>query len=88
MYDMTIQCPACAGAIEARHSERMSDTMRRLYFWCPECGFRAPATLEVLHSLSPPAYPREGLDLPVKPDKPLGGSINSRTAKRPEAVGV
>ncbi|MBB5469189.1 DNA-directed RNA polymerase subunit RPC12/RpoP [Paraburkholderia sp. CI2] len=82
MNDMSIKCPACDDALEARHSERMSDTLRRLYFWCPSCGFRAPATLEVLHSLSPPAprYMRD--DLALLPARPLGGSINARTAKQ------
>ncbi|RQS30285.1 hypothetical protein DIE03_15730 [Burkholderia sp. Bp8992] len=81
-HDMTIECPACDGHIEARHSEPMSDTMRRLYFYCPDCGFRAPASLEILYSLSPSASPRDGLDLPIVRADPLRGTINSRTAKR------
>ncbi|OMY80020.1 hypothetical protein AQ852_13575 [Burkholderia pseudomallei] len=79
---MSIECPACDGTIEARHSEPMSDTMRRLYFWCPDCGFRAPASLEILYSLSPSASPRDGLDLPIVRASPLDGTINSRTSKR------
>ena len=82
LHDMSIECPACDGKIEARHSEPMSDTMRRLYFWCPDCGFRAPASLEILYSLSPSASPRDGLDLPIVRADPLDGSVNSRTSKR------
>ncbi|MDA0576236.1 hypothetical protein [Burkholderia gladioli] len=44
--------------------------------------FRAPASLEILYSLSPSASPRDGLDLPIVRADPLDGSVNSRTSKR------
>ncbi len=43
MSRMTIDCPCCGDEIEARHTEGMSATMRRLYFVCDACEFRTPA---------------------------------------------
>nr|WP_232434528.1 ogr/Delta-like zinc finger family protein [Burkholderia ubonensis] len=44
---MTIDCPCCGAEIEARHTEGMSATMRRL-FVCDACEYRTPAGLEIL----------------------------------------
>ncbi|WP_332395994.1 ogr/Delta-like zinc finger family protein [Burkholderia ubonensis] len=47
MSRMTIDCPCCGAEIEARHTEGMSATMRRL-FVCDACEYRTPAGLEIL----------------------------------------
>ncbi|KVP87666.1 hypothetical protein WJ96_01485 [Burkholderia ubonensis] len=85
MSQMTIECPCCAGEIEARHTEGMSATMRRLYFVCDACDYRTPAGLEILHSLSASARPRHGVQLEVMPSPPLRGPVNARTTMRPGA---
>ena len=79
MSGMKIGCPCCTGEIEARHTEAMSVTMRRLYFVCDDCGFRSPAMLEILFSLSPPARPRDDVALAVCPSNRLRGAVDSRT---------
>ncbi|ABO60789.1 ogr/Delta-like zinc finger family protein [Burkholderia pseudomallei] len=79
---MTIECPCCGGEIEARHTEAMSATLRRLYFVCDDCGFRTPAGLEILFSLSPPARPRPHVALDVRPSDRLRGFVDSRTTLR------
>ena len=76
---MNIECPCCGGDIDARHTERMSTTLRRMYFVCDDCGYRTPAALEILFSLSAPACPREGVTLEVRPSTMLSGSVNART---------
>ncbi|AHI76901.1 ogr/Delta-like zinc finger family protein [Burkholderia pseudomallei MSHR5613] len=82
MTHMTIECPCCGGEIEARHTEAMSETLRRLYFVCDDCGFRTPAGLEILFSLSPPARPRPDVALDVRPSDRLRGFVDSRTTLR------
>ncbi|KGS27160.1 ogr/Delta-like zinc finger family protein [Burkholderia pseudomallei] len=82
MTHMTIECPCCGGEIEARHTEAMSATLRRLYFVCDDCGFRTPAGLEILFSLSPSARPRPGVALEVRPSERLRGFVDSRTTLR------
>ncbi|AIS94223.1 MULTISPECIES: ogr/Delta-like zinc finger family protein [pseudomallei group] len=82
MTHMTIECPCCGGEIEARHTEGMSATLRRLYFVCDDCGFRTPAGLEILFSLSPSARPRPGVALEVRPSERLRGFVDSRTTLR------
>ncbi|AHI67616.1 ogr/Delta-like zinc finger family protein [Burkholderia thailandensis] len=82
MTHMKIECPCCGGEIEARHTEAMSATLRRLYFVCDDCGFRTPAGLEILFSLSPPARPRPYVALEVRPSERLHGCVDSRTTLR------
>ncbi|AGZ31018.1 ogr/Delta-like zinc finger family protein [Burkholderia pseudomallei] len=82
MTHMTIECPCCGGEIEARHTEGMSATLRRLYFVCDDCGFRTPAGLEILFSLSPSARRRPGVALEVRPSERLRGFVDSRTTLR------
>ncbi|RAR53874.1 Ogr/Delta-like zinc finger protein [Paraburkholderia unamae] len=82
MADMKIECPCCGGDIDARHTESMSDTMRRMYFVCEGCGYRTPAGFEILFSLSASARPRAGVQLDVLPSLPLRGSVNARTTTR------
>lgn len=82
MTHMTIECPCCGGEIEARHTEAMSATLRRLYFVCDDCGFRTPAGLEILFSLSPPARPRPHVALDVRQSDRLRGFVDSRTTLR------
>ncbi|AGZ30489.1 ogr/Delta-like zinc finger family protein [Burkholderia pseudomallei] len=82
MTHMTIECPCCGGELEARHTEAMSATLRRLYFVCDDCGFRTPAGLEILFSLSPSARPRPGVALEVRPSERLRGFVDSRTTLR------
>ncbi|USX10503.1 ogr/Delta-like zinc finger family protein [Paraburkholderia fungorum] len=77
---MKIDCPCCSGDIDARHTESLSGTMRRIYFVCGGCGYRTPAALEILFSLSPSARPREGVCLEVRQSSMLCGSVNARTA--------
>jgi hypothetical protein len=48
MTTMKIDCPCCDGEIDARHTEGLSDTMRRMYFVCDDCGYRTPAGFEIL----------------------------------------
>ncbi|WP_186113310.1 ogr/Delta-like zinc finger family protein [Burkholderia gladioli] len=82
---MKIDCPCCGGEIDARHTEGLSDTLRRMYFVCEECGYRAPAGFEILHSLSPSARPRDSVQLEVRPSPPLRGAVNARTTMRQDA---
>jgi C4-type Zn-finger protein len=76
---MKIDCPCCGGEIDARHTESMSQTMRRMYFVCDDCGYRTPAALEILFSLSAPARPRQDVTLEVRPSRMLRGAVNART---------
>lgn len=76
---MKIDCPCCAGEIDARHTESMSQTMRRMYFVCGDCGYRTPAGFEILFSLSASARPRVGVNLEVRPSPMLRGAVNART---------
>jgi len=80
MSRMTIDCPCCGHEIEARHTEGMSATMRRLYFVCDACEFRTPAGLEILYSLSPASCPRDDVTLDVRPSTRLHGYVDSRTS--------
>jgi C4-type Zn-finger protein len=76
---MRIDCPCCGGDFDARHTESMSETLRRMYFVCEECGYRAAAGLEILFSLSASAKPRKGVSLDVRPSQMLRGAVNART---------
>ncbi|WP_176316742.1 ogr/Delta-like zinc finger family protein [Burkholderia vietnamiensis] len=80
MSQMTIDCPCCGAEIEARHTEGMSATMRRLYFVCDACEYRTPAGLEILYSLSPASSPRADVALDVRPSPRLHGYVDSRTS--------
>ncbi len=77
---MTIDCPCCRGEIDARHTESMSQTMRRMYFVCDDCGYKTPAGFEIPFSLSASARPRDGVGLEVRPSPMLRGAVNARTA--------
>ncbi|WP_321815667.1 MULTISPECIES: ogr/Delta-like zinc finger family protein [unclassified Paraburkholderia] len=79
MTTMKIDCPCCDGEIDARHTEGLSDTMRRMYFVCDDCGYRTPAGFEILYSLSASAKPRADIALEVRPSPMLRGSVNART---------
>ncbi|WP_322029084.1 ogr/Delta-like zinc finger family protein [Paraburkholderia sp. J76] len=79
MTTMKIDCPCCDGEIDARHTERLSGTMRRMYFVCDECGYRTPAGFEILFSLSASAKPRADIALEVRPSPMLRGGVNART---------
>ncbi|WP_028217438.1 ogr/Delta-like zinc finger family protein [Paraburkholderia oxyphila] len=76
---MRIDCPCCGGDIDARHTESMSHTMRRMYFVCDDCGYRTPAGFEILFSLSASAKPRADVVLEVRPSPMLRGGVNART---------
>lgn len=80
MMGMKIDCPYCGGEIDARHTESMSQTMRRIYFVCDDCGYRTPAGFEILFSLSASARPREGVRLEVRRSPMLRGAFNARTS--------
>ncbi|WP_234774763.1 ogr/Delta-like zinc finger family protein [Paraburkholderia tropica] len=79
MTTMKIECPCCDGEIDARHTEGLSDTMRRMYFVCDDCGYRTPAGFEILYSLSASAKPRAEIALEVRPSPMLRGGVNART---------
>ncbi|MFP3794745.1 ogr/Delta-like zinc finger family protein [Paraburkholderia sp. SIMBA_027] len=79
MTTMKIECPCCDGEIDARHTEGLSDTMRRMYFVCDDCGYRTPAGFEILYSLSASAKPRADITLEVRPSPMLRGGVNART---------
>lgn len=79
MTTMKIDCPCCGGEIDARHTEGLSDTMRRMYFVCEDCGYRTPAGFEILFSLSASAKPRADVALEVRPSRMLRGGVNART---------
>jgi C4-type Zn-finger protein len=79
MLGMKIDCPCCGGEIDARHTEGLSMTLRRMYFVCEDCGYRTPAGFEILYSLSASSRPREGVSLEVKPSPMLRGPVNART---------
>lgn len=77
---MRIDCPCCGGEIEARHTEKLSATMRRMYFVCDECGYRTPAGMEILFSICAPARPRADVQLEVRTSADrLRGAVNART---------
>lgn len=80
MMGMKIECPCCGGEIDARHTEGMSSTLRRMYFVCEDCGYRTPAGFEILFSLSASSRPRAGVQLEVRPSTMLRGAVNARTA--------
>lgn len=80
MSRLTIDCPCCGDEIEARHTEGLSATLRRLYFVCEACRFHTPAGLEILHSLSPASRPRADVALEVRPCDRLRGAADSRTS--------
>ncbi|WP_185733721.1 ogr/Delta-like zinc finger family protein [Burkholderia sp. Bp8986] len=82
---MKIECPCCGGEIDARHTEGLSTTFRRMYFYCDDCGYRTPAGFEILFSLSASARPRAGVQLDVMPSTPLRGAVNARTTMRQDA---
>jgi hypothetical protein len=84
MIGMKIDCPCCGGEIDARHTEGLSSTLRRMYFVCEDCGYRTPAGFEILFSLSASAKPRAGVWLEVMPSPPLRGPVNARTTMRME----
>ncbi|MFM0086722.1 ogr/Delta-like zinc finger family protein [Paraburkholderia sediminicola] len=77
---MKIECPCCGSEIDARHTEAMSTTLRRIYFVCEDCGYRTPAGFEIIFSLSASSRPRDGVNLEVRPSSTLRGAVNSRTA--------
>ncbi|WP_347880803.1 ogr/Delta-like zinc finger family protein [Paraburkholderia sp. BCC1876] len=79
MIQMKIDCPCCAGEIDARHTEGLSTTLRRMYFACEDCGYRTSAAFEILFSLSASSRPREGVSLEVRPSPMLRGAVNART---------
>ncbi|KLU21079.1 ogr/delta-like zinc finger family protein [Caballeronia mineralivorans PML1(12)] len=79
MLGMKIDCPCCGGEIDARHTEGLSTTLRRMYFVCEDCGYRTPAGFEILHSLSASSRSRAGVSLEVKPSLMLRGPVNART---------
>ncbi|WP_341809816.1 ogr/Delta-like zinc finger family protein [Paraburkholderia bryophila] len=79
MAQMNIDCPSCGGEIDARHTEGLSTTLRRMYFVCEDCGYRTPAGFEILFSLSASSRPREGVSLEVRPSPMLRGAVNART---------
>ncbi|MFM0610185.1 ogr/Delta-like zinc finger family protein [Paraburkholderia sediminicola] len=76
---MKIDCPCCSSEIDARHTESLSQTMRRMYFVCDDCGYRTPAGIEILFSLSASGRPRDGVTLEVRPSPTLHGAVNART---------
>ncbi|CAB3715788.1 hypothetical protein LMG24238_04503 [Paraburkholderia sediminicola] len=85
MTQMKIDCPCCGGEIDARHTESLSTTLRRMYFVCEDCGYRTPAGFEILFSLSASSRPREGVSLQVRPSPMLRGAVNARTTMNRES---
>lgn len=63
----TIHCPHCDARTVARHSIKLSDTMREITFTCTdlECGHNFIAQLEAVRTLSPSGKPKEGIQLPL-----------------------
>lgn len=84
MTQMRIDCPCCGGEIDARHTEGLSTTLRRMYFVCEDCGYRTPAGFEILFSLSASSRPRESVSLEVRPSPMLRGEVNARTTMHRE----
>jgi hypothetical protein len=62
-------CPHCQSPGIIRTSAPVTILVRDIYFLCtnPECGHSWKAQLSFLHTISQPATPRAGLDLPVSP---------------------
>lgn len=81
---MVMECPSCGEELEVRHSEQLGVLLRRLYFCCESCGYRAPASFEILFSLSPAQAPdpRVVLEVHTGVAPGLRGPVNSRTTKR------
>ncbi|MFM0097509.1 ogr/Delta-like zinc finger family protein [Paraburkholderia nemoris] len=84
MIGMKIDCPCCGGDIDARHTEGLSSTLRRMYFVCEDCGYRTPAGFEILFSLSASSKPRDDVSLEVRPSQMLCGAVNARTTMNRE----
>lgn len=63
----TITCPHCDARTVARHSIKLSDTMREITFTCTdlECGHNFIAQLEAVRTLSPSAKPKDSVRLPI-----------------------
>ena len=80
MSAMKIECPNCGAALCARTTDFQSITLRRIYSVCRECGFKARAELEIIHSLSPSSRPRADVMLEVRPAAMLQGTNNARSA--------
>ncbi|WP_408471234.1 ogr/Delta-like zinc finger family protein [Paraburkholderia nemoris] len=80
MSVMKIECPCCGAALCARTTDFQSVTLRRIYSVCRECGFKARAELEIIHSLSPSSRPRAEVVLEVRPAPMLRGAVNARAS--------
>jgi hypothetical protein len=60
-----MECPHCETPSPIRTSKTVTLTFREIYYQCPnfECGHTWKASLAFIHTISPSARPRPGLDL-------------------------
>lgn len=65
------RCPHCESPATIRSSEEVTILHRDLWLICTnaDCGHSWKAQLSFVHSISLPANPRPGLDLPVSQSK-------------------
>lgn len=66
---LRISCPHCGAGAFVRSSEQVTAMVRDVYLQCAnhDCGFSWKAQLSFVHSLSPSAMARPGLNLPGPP---------------------
>lgn len=73
MNVLSQHCPHCGKTATVRTSERLSDTMRALYFQCRDmtCGHTWKSHLEAVCTITPPAIPNPRVNLPLSPRSEL-----------------
>ncbi|SAI47571.1 DNA-binding transcriptional regulator [Bordetella ansorpii] len=69
MNVLGMNCPHCETWATVRSSERVSATLRIVYFQCRElnCGHTWKAHIEAVMTITPSAMPRPGIELPISP---------------------
>lgn len=67
----SIQCPHCDGTAKIRTSQQVTRLVRNLHAQCQdvECGHTFGVQLQVTHTISPSARPRDGVDLRIAPPR-------------------
>jgi hypothetical protein len=78
---LKMECPHCAEPSNVRTSKTVTPTYREFYYQCPniDCGHTWKAALSFIHTISPSACPRMGLELPVAPPHPPANDRGPRT---------
>lgn len=67
MNVLGMNCPHCDTWATVRSSERITPTLRAVYFQCRQlhCGHTWKAHIEAVLTITPSAIPRPGINLPI-----------------------